>query len=327
MLIGVDGAMLSMVDQYLAEGSMPALAGLLNGGTSVEALPSIPVDTPTNWTTIATGAEPVNHGINSFIAKWAGEELTMQDTERARSMQSTTSKAELLWETVGRHGGSSVVVNYPVGWPPKGDGVRIIGGDTPGGMIWHKTGEELYAQGPARDAVLELHGVTIDPTPLSFRRAGPWPAAAGSDPESAFLPVSGHEPAGFWANRRLVDGEVRLALSRDEASGLRARPPGSDAVYSALGSPAWRRLVLLAIPSAVPNVLTGVRITASTVFLAALTAEWLMGTKGLGFLFSTSRASFENSEAWGAIVIAVVFAVGTYQLASALERWGRERWT
>ena len=110
-------------------------------------------------------------------------------------------------------------------------------------------------------------------------------------------------------------------------SGLRARPPGSDAVYSALGSPAWRRLVLLAIPSAVPNVLTGVRITASTVFLAALTAEWLMGTKGLGFLFSTSRASFENSEAWGAIVIAVVFAVGTYQLASALERWGRERWT
>ena len=73
--------------------------------------------------------------------------------------------------------------------------------------------------------------------------------------------------------------------------------------------------------------LTGVRITASTVFLAALTAEWLMGTKGLGFLFSTSRASFENSEAWGAIVIAVIFAVITYQLASALERWGRERWT
>lgn len=110
-------------------------------------------------------------------------------------------------------------------------------------------------------------------------------------------------------------------------SGLRARPPGADGVYSALGSSGWRRLVLLAIPSAVPNVLTGVRITASTVFLAALTAEWLMGTKGLGFLFSTSRAAFENSEAWGAIVIAVVFAVVTYQLASALERWGRERWS
>ncbi|MCY4665970.1 MAG: ABC transporter permease subunit [Acidimicrobiaceae bacterium] len=110
-------------------------------------------------------------------------------------------------------------------------------------------------------------------------------------------------------------------------SGLRARPPGADGVYSALGSARWRRVVLLAIPSAVPNILTGVRITASTVFLAALTAEWLMGTKGLGFLFSTSRASFENSEAWGAIVIAVVFAVVTYQLASALERWGRERWT
>lgn len=110
-------------------------------------------------------------------------------------------------------------------------------------------------------------------------------------------------------------------------SGLRARPAGADNVFSALGCPLHRRIALLAIPSATPNVLTGVRITASTVFLAALTAEWLMGSNGLGFLFSTSRASFENSVAWGAIVIAVIFAVLTYQLASALERWGRERWT
>ncbi|MCY3616778.1 MAG: alkaline phosphatase family protein [Acidimicrobiaceae bacterium] len=217
MLIGVDGAMLSMVERYLEAGSMPALAGLLDNGTAVEALPSVPVDTPTNWTTIATGAEPVNHGINSFIAKWAGEELTVQDTERARSMQSTTSRAELLWETVGQHGGSSLVLNYPVGWPPKGEGVRVIGGDTPGGLIWHKTREELYAQGPVQDSLLKLYGVTIDPTPLSFEPAKAWPSLTGSDSESAFLPVSGHEPAGLWAQRRFVNGEGRLAISRDEA--------------------------------------------------------------------------------------------------------------
>ena len=217
MLIGIDGAMLSMVEQYLAAGSMPILAGLLNEGAAVEALPSVPVDTPTNWTTIATGAEPVSHGINSFIAKWAGEELTAQDTERARSMQSTTSRAELLWETVGRHGGSSLVINYPVGWPPKGEGVRVIGGDTPGGVIWHKTREELYAQGPVRDSLLKLHGVTIDPTPLSFRPAPLWRGTVGSSPESVFLPVSGHEPAGFWAQRRLAGDKVRLTVSRDEA--------------------------------------------------------------------------------------------------------------
>ncbi|MDE0652322.1 MAG: alkaline phosphatase family protein [bacterium] len=217
LLIGVDGAMLSMVERYLEAGAMPALAGLLSGGTAMEALPSIPVDTPTNWTTIATGAEPVNHGINSFIAKWAGEEFTVQDTHRARSLQSTTSKAELLWETVGRHGGSSLVVNYPVGWPPKGDGVRVIGGDTPGGAIWHTTREELYAQGSLKESLLELHGVTITPTTLSFRPAESWAAAPGSDSCSAFLPVSGHEPAGFWAQRRIVGGHVRLALSRDES--------------------------------------------------------------------------------------------------------------
>jgi predicted AlkP superfamily phosphohydrolase/phosphomutase len=216
MLIGIDGAMLSMVKKYIKAGSMPATARLLEGGTAIEALPSVPVDTPTNWTTLATGAEPVNHGINSFTAKWAGEELVAQDTQRARSLQSTTSQAELIWETVGRQGGSSLVVNYPVGWPAKGDGVRVIGGDTPGGMIWHKTQEELYAQGPVRESVLKLHEISMIPTPVKFEDATRWPGTEGDHTESTFLPITGFAPVGLWAQRRIFDGQTLLALSRHE---------------------------------------------------------------------------------------------------------------
>ena len=208
MLIGVDGAMLSMVEQYLAAGSMPILAGLLNEGAAVEALPSVPVDTPTNWTTIATGAEPVSHGINSFIAKWAGEELTAQDTERARSMQSTTSRAELLWETVGRHGGSSLVINYPVGWPPKGEGVRVIGGDTPGGVIWHKTREELYAQGPGAGLPVEAarrdhrsHTAVVPPRAAMARHGGIEPRVGPSCPSAVTNRPGSGPSAGLLAAR------------------------------------------------------------------------------------------------------------------------------
>ncbi len=230
LMIGVDGAMLSMVKKYLKAGSMPETAKLLETGTAVEAMPAVPVDTPTNWTTLATGAEPVNHGINSFIAKWAGEELTAQDRERPRSLRSTTSRAELLWETVGDLGGSSLVINYPVGWPPKGEGVRVIGGDTPGGMIWHQTPEEIYAQGPVTDAVLKLHEITMNPLQVAFEPTEEWTSVPGSSPESTYLPISGFEPSGFHAQRRLVDGEVCLALSRD---------PGGRSIVADLRPGQW----------------------------------------------------------------------------------------
>jgi NitT/TauT family transport system permease protein len=110
-------------------------------------------------------------------------------------------------------------------------------------------------------------------------------------------------------------------------SGLRYRPAGADDVFSALGASRWKRLRYLALPSAVPNLMTAVRISAAACFLGALVAEWLVGTSGLGELFRESRALLQPQRAWGAIVVAVVVSVAAYLAAYRVELRVRERWS
>jgi ABC-type nitrate/sulfonate/bicarbonate transport system permease component len=110
-------------------------------------------------------------------------------------------------------------------------------------------------------------------------------------------------------------------------SGLQYRPSGADDVFSALGASRLKRLRHLALPSAVPNLLTAVRISAAACFLGALVAEWLVGTSGLGELFRESRALLQPQRAWGAIAVGVVVSVAAYLLAYRAELWGRERWS
>jgi sulfonate transport system permease protein len=110
-------------------------------------------------------------------------------------------------------------------------------------------------------------------------------------------------------------------------SGLQYRPSGADDVFSALGASRLTRLRYLALPSAVPNLLTAVRISAAACFLGALVAEWLVGTSGLGELFRESRALLQPQRAWGAIAVGVIVSVTAYLLAYRAELWGRERWS
>jgi sulfonate transport system permease protein len=110
------------------------------------------------------------------------------------------------------------------------------------------------------------------------------------------------------------------------ASGLRSRPPGADDVFATYGAPQWRQLWHLALPSAMPNLLIAVRISAATCFLGALSAEWLIGQNGLGHLFSQNRVLLETQAAWGAIIVAIALSVITYRLAEKVGTVVEDRW-
>ncbi len=107
------------------------------------------------------------------------------------------------------------------------------------------------------------------------------------------------------------------------ASGMRATPPGTESVFDALGSPRVSRLLHLALPSAVPSVLVAIRLAAANSILAALVAEYLIGTFGLGRLFADAQSQFLTQRAWGASLVATVLSVAAYAGARRLERLGR----
>lgn len=108
-------------------------------------------------------------------------------------------------------------------------------------------------------------------------------------------------------------------------SGLRSASSTSIDLLRALGSSRWTLLRRVLVPSAIPNLLVALRLCASSAVLAAMVAEFLAGTNGLGRLFSNSRVRFDNERAWGAALIATALSVVFFQLALRVERWGRAR--
>jgi len=106
-------------------------------------------------------------------------------------------------------------------------------------------------------------------------------------------------------------------------AGLRALPAGSDDLFRVLGAGTWRRLRLLAVPSAVPDWAVAFRIAGANAVLAAMVAEFLMGTGGLGYLFHAARSDLAIERALGASVVATAISVLGFLAATRLERAAR----
>ena len=117
IVIGLDGAMSYFIKRFTEEGLLPNIKALIDEGVYAEAMSSPPTDTPTNWTTIATGARTRSHGVTSFYIHIPGEPYELGQKLRSRGQLSKYCKAEYLWTIADRHGIPTLVLNYPAGWP------------------------------------------------------------------------------------------------------------------------------------------------------------------------------------------------------------------
>lgn len=116
LLIGVDQAIIYLIDKYVGQGKLPHVASLLDRGVRAEALPCPPCDTPTNWATIATGATTAVHGVTSFYLHVPGEPLDAGLDLRSRAQLAKNCQAEYFWTVADRHQLAPFVMNYPAGW-------------------------------------------------------------------------------------------------------------------------------------------------------------------------------------------------------------------
>jgi len=111
ILIGLDAVNLLLVKRFADEGVLPNMKRIMEEGTANRALPSIPPYTPTNWATIATGADPGTHGAGNWFVPLGGRAVSTFD--------SRAIGAETIWEAAERAGKRSLVIAYPGSWPPK----------------------------------------------------------------------------------------------------------------------------------------------------------------------------------------------------------------
>lgn len=76
VIIGLDSAQPTRLDQYAREGFLPNVKKLIEGGAFAEnCLVPYPTVTPPNWTTIVTGVWAGTHGITDFHVHRPGDPL------------------------------------------------------------------------------------------------------------------------------------------------------------------------------------------------------------------------------------------------------------
>ncbi len=148
-----------------------------------------------------------------------------------------------------------------------------------------------------------------------------WPVLLiQATPIVALLPVIarvlGYDQRTVIAGAALITLFPTLALV---SAGLRAVPRGSADVFAALGAGRLTRLRLLALPAAVPSLLTALRISSANCVLAALVAEYLMGTSGLGRDFALAEGSFRLPAAWAAALTATALSTAAFALSRRIE--------
>jgi NitT/TauT family transport system permease protein len=106
----------------------------------------------------------------------------------------------------------------------------------------------------------------------------------------------------------------------NSAQGFRSVPSGVRELFKVHGASTRQYLGRAAFPTAIPFLFTGLRIASSVGVLGALTAEWLTGTQGLGFLLLRASSRRQLGLLWAGVVVATVTAVAIFALAVLLER-------
>jgi hypothetical protein len=148
VIVALDGLSWQVAEPLVRDGSMPELARLIRDGASGPLATLRPTWTPVIFTTMATGKEPHEHGINTFVS------------EEGIPLTSNIRRVPALWNILSSRGLPVLFFGWPVTWPAE---------EVRGEMIsdrWHKSRQrQAYPPGSAewlapalqafRDAALE----------------------------------------------------------------------------------------------------------------------------------------------------------------------------
>lgn len=125
LLLGLDGAEPSLVQQFMDDGDLPHLHAIASRGAFLPCQSTVPPATFPAWTTCVTGVNPGQHGICDFTAMTQG-------TYQFRFVNSTWRSVPALWNILSDAGKRVCVAGVPATYPPEPvNGCMVAGFDSP----------------------------------------------------------------------------------------------------------------------------------------------------------------------------------------------------
>lgn len=232
LLVGWDGATFDLIDPLLAEGALPHLASLIDGGRTARLRSTrIPISSAA-WPTIATGRSPGEHGVYSFFDPIPG-------TYNARLVSARDVDAPPLWRILSARGRRVNVWGVPITYPPEPvDGTLVAGMLSPfdADYAWPAgTADRLRDEGFLPDLGIwrqnELFDMSVVEEQLALKEKELLALAARTDWSFSMFTFKSLDVLCHRPTLRLTGKEIRWLLIRlDEILGRLVEAAGDDAV-------------------------------------------------------------------------------------------------
>ncbi|MBI4652323.1 alkaline phosphatase family protein, partial [Candidatus Desantisbacteria bacterium] len=120
IFIGIDGMDPKITEQMMDAGHLPNFSRLASNGSYKKLNTLNPAQSPVVWSTISTGVYPGEHGIFDFILRDPASYkpyLSLQQIKDGKYINPV--KAETFWEKRAGDGIGSVILKWPMGFPPR----------------------------------------------------------------------------------------------------------------------------------------------------------------------------------------------------------------
>jgi ABC-type nitrate/sulfonate/bicarbonate transport system permease component len=104
------------------------------------------------------------------------------------------------------------------------------------------------------------------------------------------------------------------------SSGLASASPDLSNVITILGANSWRRLLHFELPSALPNLASGLKAAISASFIGAILGEWFGAPQGLGLVILNAMQNFQIRLMWAAVTVAAILSLTAFLIAATLEK-------
>lgn len=110
------------------------------------------------------------------------------------------------------------------------------------------------------------------------------------------------------------------------AAGMRSASRGALDLTRVLGGSAWRTLVGVRLPSAVPGLISASKLALPASLSGVILTEYIATGEGIGTFINLARANFRYTEMWAGILVIALLSVLAYTILGFLEVWLSERY-
>ena len=108
-------------------------------------------------------------------------------------------------------------------------------------------------------------------------------------------------------------------------AGFGAVEPELAAFFRALNAGRAQTFLRLALPSALPSIFSGLKVTAVLAVVGATVSEWIGADRGLGHLISEDTTQFDTQRVFASISVLALVGISLFAAAALLE-WAMLPW-